>query len=72
METIIPIAIVLIIIGACCHHHRNKRKLTHNSEGYIAAPVGHIEASVLPMHTPPIHAPPIHIPPIHNAPIYPD
>ena len=71
METIIPIAIVLII-GACCHHHRNKRKLTHNSEGYIAAPVGHIEASVLPMHTPPIHAPPIHIPPIHNAPIYPD
>ena len=71
METIIPIAIVLII-GACCHHNRNKRKLTHNSEGYIAAPVGHIEASVLPMHTPPIHAPPIHIPPIHNAPIYPD
>ena len=73
METIVPIAIVLII-GACCHHHNKKRKLAHNAEGFIAAPAGHIETvlpmhQAIPVHVPPMHVPPMHVPPVHIPPI---
>ena len=37
METIIPIAIVLII-GACCHNHHRKRKKKKSNQSPIVQP----------------------------------
>ena len=52
METIIPISIVsFFIISGCLYRQCKKRKLATDSEGYIAAPDGYIETSILPMHT---------------------
>ena len=50
METIISVAIVLII-GTCFYYQCKKRKLSYDSEGFIAAPSGFIETSILPLKT---------------------